>query len=543
MNPKLRAFLETLGLRSEADDSEAQAYYDKLPAADKARADAAAKDQPTTPVEPTRNDPEPPIDVASAARQAVVAERERVRSLRQLGGDDVPSDVIARAVDEGWDTARATQEFLTAVRQSRSQSVGPAIQSRSHERDVNSRSLACGLLIQTGSDPTQCRSFDTAREDAGQLFTEQDADLGDRIRGMSAPDIFRECVRHDTGQNYRTIDEAMARVRNDRMEGRAATSGGTLSYVFGTNIYAKLIEGWGTVGDSTIGWCDEEDVPNFLQQEEITFDVNGRPDQHGPGQTAKHVTMSDKHETYRAYRFTKQASIDEIDIINDRLGACMKLPLRMGEAFRKMRPNLVYSLLLSNPTLLATGKAVFHADNGNLGSGVLSSGSLATALTAMASQRDAADEVLDIKGRFLIVPAALQWTAATLLNSVALAKTHATKSDPDYMPVNPVGPSVIKQVNGETLTLVTDDRIGATGCWNPMTKKMQTGSATNWLLTSGPMHGPRVLYRRGTNRQPAMRSYTFDKGQWGVGWDMLLDIGAMIPDYRGLYESSGTTGG
>jgi hypothetical protein len=310
--------------------------------------------------------------------------------------------------------------------------------------------------------------------------------------------------------------------------------------VFGTNIYAKLVEGWMEVNDSTLGWCEEEDVPNFLQQEDITLNVDGEPEQHGRGDTASDATISDKHETYRAYRFTRKASVDEMDIINDRLGAVMRFPAQMGRAFRRMRPNLVYSTLLSNPTLVADSKAVFHADHSNLGSAVLGAGGLSAALTSIASQRsENGRDVLDIQGRYLIVPAVLSWTGAQLLNSVALAKTHANKADPDYMPINPVGPSVIKQVIGDNLTLVTDDRIGATGVWNPMTKKMVTGSATNWFVTAGPHRGVRVLYRRGTNRQPAVRNFTLDRGQWGIGWDMVLDMGCKLVDYRGLYKSTG----
>jgi hypothetical protein len=561
MPPKLRAYLESIGLRKDATDADAWAFYAKTQGPQRTEADqhrgevqppadtrtSPPADPPAPPTDGQRTDP--PADPANTdpqavARQAVAAERERVRTLRTLASDDVPAEILQRAVDEGWDEPRANREFLAAVRERRQPGEGvpdsaPAGHSRSHERDVNARSLAAALLIQGGLDPTRYRSYDTAQQTAGPAFSAQDADLGGRIRGLSAPDLVRECLRHDTGRTYRTIDEALARLRDDREMGRAAVSGGTLSYVFGTNIYAKLIEGWTLSLDSTAGWCDEEDVPNFLQQEEITLDGQGRPEQHSAGGTATHTTISDSHETYRAYRFSKQAAVDEMDIINDRLGAVMKFPVLLGQSFRRMRPNLVYATLLSNPTLVADSTAVFHTDHSNLGTAALASGALATALSAIASQRDANNEVLDIQGRWLIVPTALQWTAATLLNSVAMAKTHATKSDPDYMPVNPVGPLVIKQVIGDNLTLVSDDRIGATGCWNPMTKATQTGTATNWFLSAGPFRGVRVLYRRGTNRQPAVRNYTLDKGQWGIGWDMNLDIGCKILDFRGLYKSTG----
>lgn len=556
MNEQLRAYLESIGLRADATEAQAWEFFGNLTGEQRAAADALKSGQrseppanPPAPPEPQRSAPPLPTtgagtDSAEVARQAVAAERERARQIRELAAQDVPEALRQQAIDEGWDLNRANREFLAAVRSQRQPggqlAGGPSIHSRSHERDVNARSLATALMIQLGQDPTRQRSYDATRQELGPAFTQQDAELGERLRGLSAPDLVRECILADTGRSYRTLDEAFARLREDREMGRSASSGGTLSYVFGTNVYARLIEGWNLVGDSTVGWCDEEDVPNFLAQEEIALDLQGRPEQHAQGKTAPDITVSDKHETYRAYRFARKGSIDELDIINDRLGAVMRIPRLMGQAFRRMRPNLVYSTLLANPTLVADTKAVFHADHGNLGTGALAAAGLAAGLTAISTQRDSQNEVLDIQARFLIVPAALSFTAASLLNSVALAKTHATKTDPDYMPINPVGPSVIKQVIGDNLTLVTDDRIGATGCWNPMTKKMQTGSATNWFLTAGPLNGVRVLWLRGRNRQPAVRSYQLDRGQWGVGWDMNIDIGCTIPDFRGLYKSSGT---
>jgi hypothetical protein len=562
MNPKLRKYLESIGLRAEADEAEAAAFCRKLQGDQRREADVLQTDErqrneppadpPPVPIDGARRDiqppppPDAPADPAEAARRAVAEERERVRDITKLAGGDVGAELRQRAINEGWDVSRASGEFLRDVRERRGADPGesqraPAAHVRGREADVNARALAAAMLIQNGSDPTRCRSYDIQMSQAGDTLTEQDADRGDRLRSLSAPDLFRECVRCDTGRYHQTIEQALAAVRHDREMGRTAVSGGTLSYVFGTNIYAKLVEGWLLSADSTAGWCEEEDVPNFLAQEEITLNVDGEPELHGRGETASDASISDAHETYRAYRFTRKATVDEMDIINDRLGAIMKFPERIGRAFRRMRPNLVYSTLMANPALVADGKAVFHADHGNLGSAVLGSPGLSAALTAIATQRSVnGHDVLDIQGRFLIVPAVLSWTAATLLNSVALAKTHANKSDPDYMPVNPVGPSVIKQVIGDNLMLVTDDRIGATGCWNPMTKKMVVGSATNWFVTAGPYRGMRVLYRRGTNRQPAVRSYTLDRGQWGIGWDMLMDIGCAPMDFRGLYKSTGS---
>jgi len=574
MDPKLRAYLETIGLRSAATDEEARAVYDALSADARARADEAAADDPPgdNGGDGGRSDAgdnaggggddagrtddnagdnggggdgsagtaDNDGDGDDAGRQAgIQAERQRVRTITSLAGDDVPPALVARALDEGWDEARATREFLGAVRDSRRFEGGqpggvptraPAGHVRDHGRDCNARSLAAATLIGQGLDPTDHVMHNGQREPGrADALTEQDADLGDRYRGMSAPDLFRECLRADTGRWYRTIDEAFDAAR-------AAPSGGTLSYVFTTNAYARLIEGWNAVGDTTQGWCDEEDVANFLQQEDITLSASANLEQLPRGGTAKDASVSDNRETYKLARYAKKFTVDQQDIIDDRLGAIFGMPVEMGEAAARLRPDLVYALILQNPTLTDTGQ-VFNSTavtsaggHANLGTGALGSDNLKTGITAMGSQRDG-DDVLNITPQYLLVPAALDWTAQGLCTVNSLAKLFADSSDPVYTTENLIA--------RKRLVPVMDDRLGATGVRDPRTKSMRTGSDTGWYLASGGRRSIRVAYRRGTNRQPVMRAYTLDQGQWGQGWDINLDIGAAFMDFRSWYKSSG----
>ena len=540
VNPQLRAFLETLGLRKDANETDAQSFYDGLNAADKARADVAAKATVTPQhVEPTRTEATPitpaVTDQADVARQAVVAERERVRAVRELAGQDVPAEVATRAIDEGWDTARASQEFLIAVRASRADSVGPAIHVHGREQDCNARSLAAGMLIGQGLDPTAHR-FHTGSGLPGRTatLTEQDADRGHAYRALSSFDLMRECIRLDGGRWCHSVEEMFDYLRT-------APSGATLTHVFSTNVYARLIEGWQTVGDTTLGWCEEEDVANFLQQEDISLAANARMEQLPRGGTAKHATASDAHETYKIARYAKQFVVDEQDVIDDRLGAIMRMPTEMGEAARSLRPDLVYSLLLENPSLVADSGAVFNATavttaggHANLGTAALADSALKLAITAMVKQRlnrttSDPGRALTIRPKYLIVPAALEWTSRALTATAALAKLFADSADPMY--------STLNLISQEGLRVVPDDRIGAIGVFDPKSKVARTGLDTNWFLTSG--RGLRVAYRRGTGRQPVMRSFTLDKGQWGMGWDINMDIGAAFLEYRTWYKSTG----
>jgi hypothetical protein len=221
------------------------------------------------------------------------------------------------------------------------------------------------------------------------------------------------------------------------------------------------------------------------------------------------------------------------------------MPFEMGQAARRLRPDLVYSVLLENPNLVADSGALFNATavtttggHANLGTGALSTTNLATAITAMVQQR-IGNVVLNVRPRYLIVPGALQFNAATILTGIALAKTHATKADPDFVPINPVSNQMLQMLQGQPIELVVDDRIGTAGVYDPRTKATRAGSDTNWFLSAGGDRTIRVGTRRGTGGMPVMRQYNLDRGQWGVGWDINYDVCVIVADFPGLYKSTG----
>lgn len=543
MNKKLREYLVSLGMRADASDEDAQAYCDALSGDQRIRAEGIKngtiipagnqRNEPTpepTPEpepEPKRNEPaaEPPVSLENVRAEAAAAERQRAVDIRNLRHNGIPNEIVERAIDEGWDVKRAALAFAQSVRDGRQEAVpsAPAGHSHSHDEQCNVRSLAASLLIGQGLDPLQHSMHNGARmPERRDTLIERDADLGDQFARMSAVDLVRECAHMDSGRYYRDPGEAY----------RAAMSGGTLGYVFTTNVYAKLITGWQSVGDTTVGWCDEEDVANFLPQESITLSADAKLKRLPPGGTAKDATLSDKHETYRIARFARKFTVDEQNVIDDRLGAIMKVPFEMGEAARNFRPDLVYSLMLENPSLVADSTALFHGDHNNLGTDTLSDAGMKAGILAMGSQRDINNNVLNIPPKYVIVPQALRWTAKGLTSADVLKKLFADSGDPIHVEKNLLA--------DEGIVPVVDDRIGATGVIDPRDgETTHTGSAANWFLAHGGTKSIRVVYRRGTNRLPVLRSYILTQGQWGHGWDINLDIGAAFMDFAGWYKSTG----
>src|SRR5690606_24983206 len=104
-------------------------------------------------------------------------------------------------------------------------------------------------------------------------------------------------------------------------------------------------------------------------------------------------------------------------IINDDLGIFGDVPRKLGQAARRTIAKAVFDLLTSNPTL-ADGKALFHADHGNLLTGAaISTTSVDAMQSAMALQKDADGNIITVPMKSLVVPVALRGLAKTVRES------------------------------------------------------------------------------------------------------------------------------
>ncbi|MDQ3288921.1 MAG: Mu-like prophage major head subunit gpT family protein [Pseudomonadota bacterium] len=546
MNERLRAFLQTMGLPAKATEAEAQAFHAALAPADRARADAAGAAVPPLPApapELTRsapaNPPAPPVLPAPAVNadavraEAIAAERNRVRAITDLAGDVVPAELLTRAVNEGWDESRASREFLASVRgrgpgpaPAGAPSYQPGIHSRGHEADCNVRALGLALMIRGGLDPV--RQFSEHRGGVHcpvrGLETNAEhlraADMAWQYRDMSLVDICREACRLDSGRVPVGRGEMI----------RAAVSGGSLSNIFTTNISAQLMAGYTDGGDTTVGWVSESDVPNFQTNERVQMGKFGALTKHGRGGTADHLGTSDSKEEYKIARYSGQWVLDEMDIIDDRLGAVDQVsPQDIGLTARQLRPNLVYAILLANAALGADNVALFHATHANATTGALAAATLQTAIQMMAKQR-INGRPLNLRPRYLIVPQDLSFAAEILLTSA-----ERVISTSDGGTKNPL--------LSRGIMLRSDDRIGVAGVTDPVSGTAKVGTATNYFLAAQPgEEGAKTIevgYLRSTGRAPQLRSFVLTQGQWGVGWDINMDIGAKALDFRGVVKSTG----
>lgn len=543
MNPRLRSYLESIGLAATATVREAWAFFNGLQGDQQTHAATLREANETPPPDETPPEPETPTGTTTRSANTPAPQNvpvptgddARVIAIRSRWGENADRypDLYARCLaDPACGVERSAELLRAEIVRQRAPGVdgrAPAGHVRSHEQDCTAQVLGAALMLRQDI-PLDSAHF--ARREAAGVRLHQVApwttrsvndperqrimDLAHRFQDMSLIDVCREAIRLDNrnGVNLHDRDEVI----------RAAVSGGSLSAIFTTTVGAELLAGYVEATDTTDGWTASEDVPNFQSNERASMGKFGALSKLGRGQTAKDMDVSDSKEEYKIARYAGKFTVDEQDIIDDAFGAlAVESPRDMGNSARQLRQNMVYALVLANPTLAGPNRAVFVGDN--LLNTALSSTAIAAARLAMAKLRER-DRPLQITPRYLVCCQDLWKTAwDAISNEVALAVDGATVS------------ATANAVQRLQLQLVTDDRLGAAGVTDPVTGTAYTGAATRWYVFGRPgENGCKTIivgYRRGTGRAPQLRNYQLNQGQWGIGWDINMDIGAKWLDYRG----------
>jgi signal peptide peptidase SppA len=463
----------------------------------------------------------------SQGREEAAADLERIAGIRRVTAGH--ESIGAQAIREGWSVEKAELAAMKAglpnnVRAARA----PAVISRSHERDCTSDVLQAAVMLRSGLRLDNPR-FNAGRgklpswltADINDSYRNQVMDQAHRFNDLSLVDLCKEAIRLDG----RDVPEN----RHDLIH--AAISGGSLTAIFTTSVNAVLLVSYMEATDTTMGWTREVDVADFKAQERPRLELQAGLKKLPRGGSADHGKMSDKLESYKVARYAKQLSIDEQDIIDDSLNAFQTVGPDLGRAAARLRPDLVYAILLSNPTLNGTGRALFNTTDGNLGSSSpLNAANLKASIAAMQNVRENGVN-LNLMPTHAIVPTSLKWTIKELINSTMIVIAGTAGSVTERGNVNTLA--------NEGMTYASDARL-ENGVIDPATETTHVGSATTWFLASNMAPTIEVAYLRGTGRAPRTRSWTQNgEGKYGVGWDVNLDIGAAPMDWRGLRKITG----
>jgi len=477
-------------------------------------------------------------DIVAEENRRVAANRRRVTRISEItaaagnpsmtirqNGQETTVEIGAHAIEQNWTEDRVELEVLRASRGS-----GPAVLTRSHDRDCTISALEGAMILRAGGrldHPAYASRQGSGlpgwlRAGINAEQRQRAMDAAHRYADLSAVDLCREALRLE-GRDA-------PHGRNEMIQ--AAFSSSALTNIFTTNVNAILLSTYAEAPDTTAGWVSEQEVADFKTQERPAMTKGGNLSKLPRGGEADHYSRSDLVESYKISRYAKQFVVDEQDIIDDSLGALGDTPREMGLAAARLRPDLVYGIMLANPTLGATGVALFSASNFSanlLTSAALAAPKLKAAASAMRLFRENSVN-LNLMPTHLIVPPTLEFTAYELVNSTENIIAGTAGSVTERGNVN-----ALQRLG---LTVVSDARL-ENGVTHPDSGTAYSGSASTWWLVCNYARTIEVGYLRGTGRAPQTRSWRFNgEGKYGMGWDVKMDIGAKAIDWKGFVQNT-----
>lgn len=178
-------------------------------------------------------------------------------------------------------------------------------------------------------------------------------------------------------------------------------------------------------------------VGNFRTQHRTR--IGGYGDLSAVAEGGNYLPLVSPGDESSSFAVSKRGGIETISlemIRSDNINAVRNVPKRLAAAAVRTLSRFVLNLLRDNAAIY-DGKALFHADHGNLGGAPLSAVSLAAARAAMRRQREPdSGDVLGIEPRYLLVPFDLEEAAVNLFRRDGnLDRTAQQSSGIEVLPV------------------------------------------------------------------------------------------------------------
>jgi len=220
-----------------------------------------------------------------------------------------------------------------------------------------------------------------------------------------------------------------------------------------------------------------------------------------------HTSRGEASESYALDTYATQFAISRKALINDDLGAFRDWGQTAGRMAAETEANLMLNLLLSNPAMNEDGKALFHADHGNLAAGAaLEVAALDAARKAMRGMTALDGQTpINATPKFLVVGPELETTAEKVLASIYAATTDTT---------NPFA---------GRLTLLVEPRIADSSFYVFADPSVLPVLEYSYLSSA---QGPQMASREGWD-------------VLGMEFRVVLDFGCGAIDWRGAYQNPG----
>ena len=438
--------------------------------------------------------------------EAILKERNRVGEIKAICGGEFP-ELEAKAISEGWDKAKTSEEVLAKYREARPKSVPTISVKRGVE--ANAKHIECALALRAGI------SGDELLKEMGEETVEAAAKDAD----MPFTAILGECLKLEGKSAPRSFDNASI---------KAAFSTVSLPGILSNVAQKKLLQSFNAQPILATKLCTTGDLSDFKENQRFRLTDIGDLEPVGPGGEIKDGSLTEESAVNQLDTYAKKFCLTRKMIINDDLGAFLKVPTAMGNRAARLIDQLFFKRLMANPTM-PDGKALFNAAHKNLMTGpasALSPDALKKAIQLFLCQTDNDGQPINVEPSLLLVPPALKFNALELTKGQTLiAAGGPSEGAATAMPA-------LNVLASQHLTVVSSPYL--------QNENYPGASEQAWYLFGKPgtVDTFEIGYLKGKHT-PTVEKGDLDFNVLGMWFRVYFDIGIREQDHRGMVKAKG----
>lgn len=438
------------------------------------------------------------IDLEDALKR----ERERTTEInalcREFGFDDETSRGF---IAEGTSVEQVRAKVIEKMRKDNGP-VGARADVTTDSGDKFIKAAADALLMRSG------------------IEVEKPAEGANELRSLSIRDMAIECLNlsgEGGGYNRMSSDELFSVLQRQFYNPTAA-----FPAMLDNTINKSYVEGHKTVSVTFDQWTKKGSLKDFkVHDNNYLSGPAGELLEVPEGGELKHDTFTDKQlPTRRLKTYGRQFTLTRQAFINDDIDIITKMPAKYAASARKTINKQVYEILVNNPVIY-DGTALFNSAHSNVlatGTGITME-SIQAMISALQTQKDEFGNAIIIRPATMIVPVGYEFEMYTLFNSLTINTAGNTQA------VNPL------YSYKDSIKIVAEPTINA--LCGGFGKVMPW-----WLLGSkDDTDFMQVDYLNG-QEIPNIRRMEV-AGTLGFVWNVYLDWGISVMDYRGAVKNPG----
>jgi Mu-like prophage major head subunit gpT len=448
-----------------------------------------------------------PFDqVKAAVQQEMQAEHkvesERRQSIIATCDGDFP-DLQAKAIAENWTPEQTNKEVLAAMRGQRPNSeFGIIVKSQLTGADQQNM-LEAALSLRAGF----------SGDDLLKSLGDKSVEAGDKCRDMPLRELFVQCSM---------MEGITLPTRGDNDIIRAGFSSVSLPGILNNVANKAMLKAYEAQSVIAVQLCSAGDLNNFKESERYRLTDIGDLELVPADGELKHGGAGEEGAKNQLHTYGKLFILTRKHIIDDDLGAFLKIPKNMGNRAARKVDQLFFVRLMSNPTQSDT-KALFSTDHKNYFGGAtsaLSEISLSKGIQMFGDQVDSDDQPISVEPKFLLTCPTLKRTAKELTKSPFFISGADTR-----MPM---------------LNSIVDDDLSVVSAPYLSNTKYTNYSETAWYLFGDPNQVDtfEIGYLKG-QRTPTVEQGKADFNTLGMAFRVYFDIGVREQDHRGMIMSKG----